>query len=165
MAKDRGGKIECMRNLFRILSSSLLVGSATGLRSQMGLAAVVLRTDKDGLPSWLRTTAAARSVTLAAGAELVADKLPQTPSRLQPAGLAGRLVLGGLGAGLLAHAEKGPVVPAAVLGSAAALLAAKVGHDLRARAAQTVPDPVVAVAEDGVAIALALVGTGRSRPG
>jgi uncharacterized membrane protein len=154
-----------MRNLFRTLSSSVLVGLATGLRSQMGLAAVVLRMDKEGLPSWLRTTAAARSVTVAAGAELVADKLPGTPSRLGPAGLTGRLVLGGLAGGLLAHAEKGPVVPAAALGSAAALLAAKVGHDLRARAAQRVPDPVVAVAEDGVAIALAVVGTRPDRAG
>jgi uncharacterized membrane protein len=154
-----------MRNLFRTLSSSVLVGLATGLRSQMGLAAVVLRMDKDGLPSWLRTSAAARSVMVAAGAELVADKLPQAPSRLQPAGLAGRLVLGGLAGGLLAHAEQGLVVPAAALGSAAALLAAKVGHDLRARAAQRVPDPVVAVAEDGVAIALAVVGTRPDRAG
>jgi uncharacterized membrane protein len=163
--KAHGGKIECMRNPLRTLSSSVLVGLATGLRSQMGLAAVVLRMDKAGLPSWLRTTAATRSVTVAAGAELVADKLPGTPSRLRPAGLAGRLVLGGLAGGLLAHAEKGPVVPAAALGSAAALLAAKVGHDLRARAARTVPDPVVAVAEDGVAIALAVVGTRPDRPG
>jgi uncharacterized membrane protein len=154
-----------MRNLFRTLSSSFLVGSATGLRSQMGLAAVVVRTNKAGLPSWLRSSAAARSVTVAAGAELVADKLPGTPSRLQPASLIGRLVLGGLAAGLLAHAEKGPIVPAAALGSAAALLAAKVGHDLRAQAARTVPDPVAAVAEDGVAIALAAVGTRRDQPG
>jgi hypothetical protein len=69
------------------------------------------------------------------------------------------LVLGGLAAGLLAHAEKGPVVPAVALGSAAALLAAKVGHDLRARAAQKLPDPVVAVAEDGLAVSLAAWGT------
>jgi uncharacterized membrane protein len=153
-----------MRNLIRTLSSSFLVGSATGLRSQMGLAAVVIRTDKDGLPAWLRTSAAARSVTVAAGAELVADKLPGTPSRLSPAGLVGRLVFGGLAAGLLAYAQKGPVVPAAALGSAAALLAAKVGHDLRARAGQKVPDPVAAVAEDGVAIALAMAGTGTLVP-
>jgi uncharacterized membrane protein len=165
MEKARGGKIECMRNLFRTLSSSVLVGLATGLRSQMGLAAVVLRTNKEGLPSRLRTSAAARLVTVAAGAELVADKLPQVPDRLRPASLTGRLVLGGLAGGLLAHAEKGPVVPAAALGSAAALLAAKVGHDLRARAAQRVPDPVVAVAEDGVAVAMAVAGTRRTRSG
>jgi len=146
--------------LFRTLSSSVLVGSASGLRSQMGLAAVVLRADKDGLPSSLRTSAAARLVAVAAGAELLADKSARIPDRLRPGPLVARLVLGGLAGGLLAHAEKGPVVPAAALGSAAALLAAKVGHDLRARAARGVPDRVVAAAEDGLAIALAVAGTG-----
>ena len=146
-------------DLVRTLSSSFLVGSASGLRSQMGLAAVVLRSDKDGLPSWLRTPAAARLVTAAAGAELVVDKTSWAHDRLRPGPLTARLVLGGLAAGLLAHAEKGPVVPAAVLGSAAALLAAKVGHDLRAGAARTLPDPVVAVAEDGLAVSLAALGT------
>jgi uncharacterized membrane protein len=125
----------------------------------MGLAAVVLQSEKDGLPSWLRSSAAVRSVTVAAGAELVADKTARVGDRLRPGPLAARLVLGGLAAGLLAHAERGPVVPAAALGSAAALLAAKVGHDLRAWAAQKVPDPVVAVAEDGLAIALAVMGS------
>ena len=120
---------------------------------------MVLRSDKDGLPSWLRTTAAARLVTVAAGAELVADKTDRVGDRLRPGPLAARAVLGGLAAGLLAHAEKGPVVTAATLGSAAALLAAKVGHDLRARTAKMLPDPVVAVAEDGLAIALAVMGT------
>jgi uncharacterized membrane protein len=147
-------------DLVRTLSSSFLIGSASGLRSQMGLAAVVLRSDKDGLPSWLRTSAAARLVTVAAGAELVADKTARVGDRLRPGPLTARLVLGGLAAGLLAHAEKGPVVPAVALGSAAALLAAKVGHDVRARAARKLPDPVVAVAEDGLAIAMAMVGTG-----
>jgi uncharacterized membrane protein len=146
-------------DLVRNLSSSFLVGSASGLRSQMGLAAVVLRSDKDGLPSWMRTSAAARLVTVAAGAELVADKTARVGDRLGPGPLTARLVLGGLAAGLLAHVRKGPVVPAAALGSAAALLAAKVGHDLRARAAQNLPDPVVAVAEDGVAVSLAALGT------
>jgi uncharacterized membrane protein len=125
----------------------------------MGLAAVVLRTDKEGLPSCLRTSAAARSVTVAAGAELVVDKTPLAHDRLRPGPLVGRLVTGGLAGGLLAHAQKGPVLPAAALASVAALLAAKVGHDARARAAQKVPDRAVAVVEDGVAIALAAAGT------
>ncbi|HEX3462083.1 MAG TPA: hypothetical protein VHT49_14350, partial [Acidimicrobiales bacterium] len=71
-------------DLVGTLSSSFLVGSATGLRSQMGLAAVVLRSDKGGLPSWMRTSAAARLVTVAAGAELVADKTARVGDRLRP---------------------------------------------------------------------------------
>lgn len=42
---------------------------------------------------------------------------------------------------------------------AAALAAAKVGHDARAALARRLPDPVVAVAEDAVAIGLAALGS------
>ncbi|HEY6622793.1 MAG TPA: hypothetical protein VIX85_03090 [Acidimicrobiales bacterium] len=149
--------------LFRTISSSLLVGAATGMRSQLGVAAVVLRADRDGLPPFLRTTAAARSVTVAAVAEFVVDKLPIAGDRLRPPSLALRFALGGLAAALLAHAERRPVVPAAALAVAAAGLGAKAGHDLRALAARTVPDPVVAVVEDGVAITLAAAATRPSR--
>jgi hypothetical protein len=145
--------------LVRTLSASVLVGAATGLRSQLGVAAVVLRADQDRLPAFLRTRAAARSVIAAAGGEILADKSARAIDRLRPVPLAMRFALGGVAGGLLAHAERRPVAPSVAIASAAAVLAAKVGHDLRARAARTVPDRVVAVAEDGVAIALAVAGT------
>ncbi|MDQ1360525.1 MAG: hypothetical protein QOJ44_902 [Acidimicrobiaceae bacterium] len=148
--------------LARTVARSALVGAASGMRSQLGMAAVVLRTDKNRLPAFLRTPAATRAVTVAAGAELLADKSPRVPDRLLPPSLAARFALGGLAGGLLAHAERRPAAPAAVVASVAAVLVAKVSHDLRAWAARTVPDRLVAVAEDGLAIALALAGT---RPG
>ena len=143
----------------RTVCSSVLVGAATGLRSQMGVAAVVLRADKGGLPPFLRTTAAARAVVVVAAGELLVDKSPRAASRLRPGPLAARIVLGGLASGLLAASEKRSVVPAVALASAASVAAAKVGHDLRARAARSVPDRLVAVAEDGVALGLAAAGT------
>ncbi|HEX4245844.1 MAG TPA: hypothetical protein VHY77_09770 [Acidimicrobiales bacterium] len=146
------------------LISSVLVGAASGLRSQMGVAAVVLRAEKDGLPPVLRTTAAARTVVAAAAGELVVDKSPRAVSRLRPGPLAARIVLGAIAGGLLAATKKGPVVPAAAVASAAAVLAAKVGHDLRARAARSVPDRAVAVVEDGVALGLAAAGTRPASP-
>jgi uncharacterized membrane protein len=149
--------------LARTLSPSILVGAATGMRSQLGVAAVVLRADPDRLPPFLRTRAASRAATGAAAAEILADKSPRVGDRMRPGPLTARFVLGGLAGGLLAHTERRPVVPAAVVASAAAGLGAKVGHDLRARAARTVPDPVVAVAEDLVAISLAAAGTRPER--
>jgi uncharacterized membrane protein len=149
--------------LARTLSSSVLVGAATGMRSQLGVAAVVLRADPDRLPPFLRTRAASRAATGAAAAEILADKSPRVGDRMRPGPLTARFVLGGLAGGLLAHTERRPVVPAAVVASAAAGLGAKVGHDLRARAARTVPDPVVAVGEDLVAISLAAAGTRPER--
>ncbi|HEY2564299.1 MAG TPA: hypothetical protein VGI44_11345 [Acidimicrobiales bacterium] len=145
--------------LIRTVSSSVLIGAASGLRSQLGLAAVVLRANNGGQPPFLRTATAGRTVAAAAFTELLVDKSPRAPDRLRPAGLVARLVLSGLASGLFAHSEARPVAPSAALASATALLAAKVGHDLRARAVRSVPDPVVAVAEDGLALYLAAAGT------
>jgi uncharacterized membrane protein len=97
----------------------------------------------------------------AAAGELVADKLPMTPSRLEPQGIIGRFVLGALAAGLFAQTRQAPRLPAAAIGAASAIVAAKIGHDLRAQAAKQVPDPAVAVVEDTVALSLATEGAAR----
>ena len=52
-----------------------------------------------------------------------------------------------------------PAPATAAIGRVAALAAAKVGHDARAALARRLPDPVVAVAEDAVAIGLAALGS------
>jgi hypothetical protein len=46
-----------------------------------------------------------------------------------------------------------------VIASAAALAAAKIGHDTRRGLDRRFPDPVVALAEDGLAIGLAALGS------
>ena len=97
----------------------------------------------------------------AAVGELIADKLPNTPSRLEPAGIVGRLALGALAASLYAQTRRAPWPPAAGIGAASAIVAAKVGHDLRAQLAKQVPDPAVAVVEDTVALTLATQGAAR----
>jgi hypothetical protein len=45
------------------------------------------------------------------------------------------------------------------IASAAALAAAKIGHDTRCALARRLPDPAVAVVEDAVAIGLAALGS------
>jgi uncharacterized membrane protein len=94
----------------------------------------------------------------AAVGELIVDKLPNTPSRLEPPGIAGRFVLGALAAGLFAQTRRAPWLPASGIGAATAVVAAKIGHDLRAQLAKQVPDPAVAVVEDTVALGLASEG-------
>jgi uncharacterized membrane protein len=137
-----------------------LLGAASGLRGQIGVASVVARSDPS-LPSFFRNPWTRRVLLAAAVGELVVDKLPTTPSRLEPRGFIGRLVLGGLASGLSAHARKARWVPIAALGAATAGVSAKVGHDVRAQLAQHVPDPAIAVVEDGVALALAAAGASR----
>jgi uncharacterized membrane protein len=94
----------------------------------------------------------------AAVGELVVDKLPATPSRLAMPGFAVRPALGALAAGLFATAQQAPWLPAAAIGASSAAVAAKVGHDVRARLAHYAPDPAVGVVEDALALGLAAAG-------
>ncbi|WP_328472617.1 hypothetical protein [Streptomyces sp. NBC_00448] len=82
-----------------------LVGAASGARSQIGTAAVAVSGRAETAPEPLDLLAGRPAVigtVTAAVGELVADKLPATPSRLTAAGLVPRVVLGGLAAAVLA---------------------------------------------------------------
>ena len=74
-----------------VLEHAAVLGAATGMRSTVALAALVLRRS-DGLPAALRHPAARWIAAAGDGAELVVDKFPGTPSRLDPPGLTGRLI-------------------------------------------------------------------------
>jgi uncharacterized membrane protein len=147
-----------MKESSEVLLRAAVLGAATGLRSTVALAALVLR-GGDGLPAALRHPAARPVAVAASGGELVTDKLPGTGSRLAPLSLAGRVTCAGLAAAVLARAGRQAPVPAVLVAAAAALAAAKVGHDARAALGRRLPDPVVAVAEDALAIGLAAAGS------
>jgi uncharacterized membrane protein len=138
----------------------VFLGAASGLRAQLGVATVVARSDPS-LPPLFRQPWTRRLLMAAAAGELVGDKLPATPSRLAPAGIAARLALGALAAGLFAQARRAPWLPAAAIGASSAAVAAKFGHDMRARLAHHAPDPAVAVVEDALALGLAAAGASR----
>lgn len=146
------------------LEGAAVLGAATGLRGTVALAALIIRRS-DGLPAILRHPAARRIAAIADGAELVIDKLPMTPSRLDPPGLAGRLISATLAAMVVARSEHQDPIPAVLIASAAALASAKICHDARAALARRVPDTAVAVAEDALAIGLAALGSGLTLPG
>src|SRR3954447_26335354 len=139
---------------------SVLLGAASGARGQLGVATVVARSDPS-LPGIFRHPWTRRLLVAAAVRELVVDKLPATPSRLEPAGIAGRLAMGALAGGLFAQTRRAPWFPAAAIGAASAIVAAKIGHDVRARLAQRAPDPAIAVVEDALALGLAVAGASR----
>jgi uncharacterized membrane protein len=137
--------------------SSVLLGAASGLRSQLGVAAVAARSGPS-LPSMFREPWIRRLLLAAAAVELVVDKLPATPSRLALQGIVPRLALGALAAGLSAQTRQASWLPAATLGASSAAIAAKLGHDVRARLARHAPDVAVAVAEDALALGAAVAG-------
>jgi len=140
-----------------LLGRGALLGVASGMRSTVGLAALVRGPTRD-LPGVLAHRLARPAAGVAVGAELVLDKMPFTGSRLDPEGIAGRLVFAGLGAALLARrAQAGAAKGASVvlLAVACSALSAKVAHDLRAKCAETVPDAAVAIGEDLLALGVA----------
>jgi uncharacterized membrane protein len=138
-----------------VIAGSCLIGAATGLRSQMGMAAVILGTSPEALPSKLRGKAVTPvAVTFALG-ELVVDKLPSTPKRTEPAGLAGRIALGALSAAILASSiGRGGRVPA-VIGAATAVGSAFAGMTVRAKLSEHLPPVLVALGEDLLSASLA----------
>jgi len=106
-----------------------------------------------GTPNAARADAAA---AFAIVGELVADKLPMTPSRLQLPGLLARVAAGGLGAHSLTRRDAPDTVAAAVvLGSVAALAGSYAGAAYRSVASTKVPPIAAALAEDVAANALA----------
>ncbi|WNI14361.1 hypothetical protein [Actinacidiphila sp. ITFR-21] len=163
--RQRGGHGKS-RAAVNALMGTGLIGVVSGLRSQLGVAAVALTTDRHraaARPGALLAgrRAGAVAATAAAG-ELVGDKLPNTPSRLGPAGLLPRIVLGAFAATALAdRAGRGrrtaiPLPAAAAIGAAAAFGGAHAGARWRrAVADRGLPDWPAALAEDAVAAALA----------
>jgi uncharacterized membrane protein len=141
------------------------LGAASGARSSVGLTAVALtsaRGDRGRLASGLGSTAGTALSGAFALGELVADKLPTTPSRLAPPALGGRVLLGGTAAAAEARRDgQDPVLPALV-GAAGALGAAVLGARLRGVAAQRFgSDKPGAFVEDGIAAVLGWWGARR----
>ncbi|MFI5892528.1 hypothetical protein ACIA5D_20715 [Actinoplanes sp. NPDC051513] len=125
-----------------LLLRAAMLGAATGGRSITPLAALADR-------GFLRIAARA-----AALGELIADKLPSTPSRLSPAPLAGRVALGALSAGIYAHRRGRSVALPAAVGGAAAFAGSYAGAGWRAFAARHDFAVPAALAEDAATVAL-----------
>jgi uncharacterized membrane protein len=148
-----------------MLLRAAALGAASGSRSTAGVAAVAFTSvpgDQGRLASGLGSSTGRAIAGVAAVGELVADKLPSTPSRLAPPALGGRLLFGGTSAAAVARRDgHDPVLPALV-GTAGALAASVLGNRLRATAAQRFgSDKPGAFLEDGLAALLAWLGARR----
>lgn len=132
---------------------SALVGVAAGSRSTLGLAQPFLVARHRGV----RVLG-----LLAAGGELVGDKLPSAPSRLDPPGPAFRAVAGALGAVTLGRRAGSRSVPAVLMAAALGAAASTAGTWggaawRRFAAARGWPDLPAALGEDAAAVTLALL--------
>jgi uncharacterized membrane protein len=150
---------------------ALTLGVVTGLRSMTGLAALALAAQPERphpllahAPSpWrlLATRQALAGFGLAAAGEYVGDKLPFTPGRLQPLQLTGRLCLGAIAGAIVCRAAERSPVLGAMLGALGALGGSLAGYRYRTELARRLgaPDLPLALAEDAIAIVVALAVT------
>jgi uncharacterized membrane protein len=93
--------------------------------------------------------------TVIAVAELVADKLPQTPSRTAPLGLMARIVMGGLAGACVAGAGAQGILLGALIGVTGGVVGCFLGYRARTGLVKALKtrDLKVALTEDLVAIA------------
>lgn len=143
--------------LLRILT----LGAVAGMRSMAAPALVSaylrqqnVHATRSGPLQWLATKEAGAALTLLAAAELAGDKLPGIPDRIAPLPLAGRAASGALSGAALGEAEDEQPASGAVLGAAAAVVSAFIMYHLRRAASEKlgVPDPLLALLEDGLAV-------------
>jgi uncharacterized membrane protein len=144
----------------QVLLLAFLIGVVSGLRSVTAPAVVAWGAHLNWLNlrntalSFMASTAAVVIFTLLALVELIADKLPSTPSRTEPVGLIARVLLGGLSGACVALSGAQSMVLGAVLGAVGGVAGAFAGYQARARLVKAlkVPDFVIALLGDAVAI-------------
>jgi uncharacterized membrane protein len=130
------------------IGHALLIGIVAGLRTMIAPTAVAYSRN-----SYLWMIFAVLAI-----AELIGDKLPKTPARTMPLSLVARCVAGGASAYFLVQGSLNGWL-AALCGIAGALIGAYGGYGMRRllTARAKIPDIAVALGEDILTIALAIV--------
>jgi uncharacterized membrane protein len=153
----------CMSATF-VLFLAFAIGIVSGMRSLTApaVAAWAARWGWLNLAgtrlAFMGSTAAVAIFTVLAIAELIADKLPSTPSRTAPVGLIARFFCGALsGACVGASAGQTPTF-GVIVGAAGGIAGAFAGYQWRTGLVKAlrVPDFVIAVLEDAIAIGAGL---------
>jgi uncharacterized membrane protein len=143
---------------------ALLIGVVAGLRS-MTAPAVVSWAARLGWLHLENTPVAFFALaftpwilTVFALTELIADKLPKTPSRKALVGFSARILTGAL-SGAALSAASGSVIGGALAGIAGAIIGTLGGYELRVRLARAAggKDVPIALLEDAIAIGAAVV--------
>ena len=152
------------------LKASLL-GLASGMRTLMA-PALVSRSLSRAQPqsvtesklAFLAKPQTTIVFTVLAAGELVGDKLPFIPSRLDARPLTGRLVMGSVCGAAVCLADGKPAGAGLLLGGLCAIAGAFGGYHLRQAAdkATGIADPWIALVEDALAIGLCLAALSTS---
>jgi len=140
------------------------IGIIAGLRSLTSPAVITWAAHRGWLNlqgtslTFLGSTAAVATLTILAVVELVMDKLASTPARTKPLGLSARILLGGLSGAAVALAGRQSAAVGCALGAVGGVVGGFAGYQVRTGLVRAlkVPDFVIAVLEDLVAVAGAL---------
>ncbi|HVO93515.1 MAG TPA: DUF4126 family protein [Terriglobales bacterium] len=140
--------------------SAFLIGLFAGLRSLTAPAVTAWAAYLGWLTlerplSAIGSLPAVAILTLLAVAELIADKLPQTPNRTAPPGLIARIVTGGLTGACIAAGRGQRISLGALLGVAGAITGCFAGYRIRGSLVRKhhFQDIYIALVEDVIAIA------------
>jgi uncharacterized membrane protein len=150
---------------------ALVIGSVAGSRSTLPFT--LLTWEKDPrkpdtlLPSRLLKTDKAKAITtIATIGEMIADKLPFMPDRLDTPSFVLRLVTGGLAGTIIAYRfHKSPIL-GALLGGSAAAFGSVAGQNSRQLLTKRtgIPNGVWGAVEDVIATGLGLLATRKTVP-
>jgi uncharacterized membrane protein len=163
----RKSRIEIANPMKRSYTPVLAVGigAVAGLRTLAAPAVLAwavkrrwIRLGKSPFATIISAKASKRITDLAVS-ELIADKLPFTPSRLKAGPLASRIVSGAVCGATIYGVVKKPLAEGAVLGGVGAIAGAFSGYHMRKRLSRDMPSLGVAVLEDALAIGGAVLIT------
>ena len=140
------------------LSLAVGIGTVAGLRPMTAPAIIAWAAKR----RWIHlgsspfatviSARASRTMTELAISELIADKLPFTPSRLNAGPLASRIASGAICGAAVCGAVKRPLAAAALLGGLGAIAGALAGYHARKRLSRDMPDFAVGLVEDTLAV-------------
>jgi len=137
------------------------LGAISGMRSMMALAFFSDHAEDENHGSkanpalnFLRSPRTVALLKIAAGGEILMDKLPFTPARTDAAPLIGRMVMGGIAG---AAVSKKQWMQGAVVGALGALVTTYAMYHLRKSLHddQHIPDVILGVAEDALVVTAA----------
>ena len=119
----------------------------------------------DSFLRFMQQPITAKILAVLAGAEIIGDKLPDTPDRTAPNVLIGRATSGALIGATLYKSQKGSVFSGALIGSLTAIASTYATLPLRKKLIEVLDQPVLAGAiEDAVVIAAGMAIT-KARKG
>ena len=143
-----------------VLFLAFAIGIVSGMRSLTAPAVTAWAARRDWLNlagtrlAFMGSTAAVAIFTVLAILELIADKLPSTPSRTAPVGLIARFLGGALAGSCVGVSTGQAPLYGAILGAAGGLAGAFAGFQWRTGLVKAlkVPDFAIALLEDVIAI-------------